>query len=168
MPRLTSPLSSCAGSRRARNSWCDVRLGIRFFTRCDGFASAPERDGRTRAAVLLSPRFRGWQTPSLLPTACAVGYYLSPFGLCALSRLQPARRLATAAFSLGCALPSCPTTVPPHIRYTLVMKVTSTAFRKNLFQFVERGLQGELVEVAHKGRLIHLARKRTQQTITPR
>jgi antitoxin (DNA-binding transcriptional repressor) of toxin-antitoxin stability system len=36
------------------------------------------------------------------------------------------------------------------------MKVTSTAFRKNLFQIVERALQGELVEVAHKGRLIRL------------
>ena len=36
------------------------------------------------------------------------------------------------------------------------MKVTSTAFRKNLFQILERALQGELVEVAHKGRLICL------------
>jgi antitoxin (DNA-binding transcriptional repressor) of toxin-antitoxin stability system len=36
------------------------------------------------------------------------------------------------------------------------MKVTSTEFRKNLFQIVERVLQGELVEVAHKGRLIRL------------
>ena len=36
------------------------------------------------------------------------------------------------------------------------MKVTSTAFRKNLFQILERALQGELVEVAHKGRLIRL------------
>jgi prevent-host-death family protein len=42
------------------------------------------------------------------------------------------------------------------MRYTLVMKVTSTEFRKNLFQIVERVLQGELVEVAHKGRLIRL------------
>ena len=40
--------------------------------------------------------------------------------------------------------------------YTWIMKVTSTEFRKNLFQIVERVLQGELVEVAHKGRLIHL------------
>ena len=36
------------------------------------------------------------------------------------------------------------------------MKVTSTEFRKNLFQIVERVLQGELVIVAHKGRLIRL------------
>ena len=36
------------------------------------------------------------------------------------------------------------------------MKVTSTAFRKNLFQIVERAPQGELVEVAHKGHLIRL------------
>ena len=36
------------------------------------------------------------------------------------------------------------------------MKVTSTEFRKNLFQIVERVLQGELAEVAHKGRLIRL------------
>ena len=36
------------------------------------------------------------------------------------------------------------------------MKVTSTEFRKNLFQIVERALRGEFVEVAHKGRLIRL------------
>ncbi len=36
------------------------------------------------------------------------------------------------------------------------MKVTSTEFRRNLFQIVERVLQGELVEVAHKGRVIRL------------
>ena len=36
------------------------------------------------------------------------------------------------------------------------MKVTSTEFRKNLFQIVERSLQGEFVEVAHKGRLVRL------------
>lgn len=36
------------------------------------------------------------------------------------------------------------------------MKVTSTEFRKNLFQIVDRVLQGEFVEVAHKGRLIRL------------
>ena len=38
----------------------------------------------------------------------------------------------------------------------LTMKVTSTEFRKNLFQIVERSLQGEFVEVAHKGRLVRL------------
>ena len=38
----------------------------------------------------------------------------------------------------------------------LAMKVTSTEFRKNLFQIVERSLQGEFVEVAHKGRLVRL------------
>ena len=40
--------------------------------------------------------------------------------------------------------------------YTLVVKVTSTEFRKNLFQLVERALQGEFIEVAHKGRLVRL------------
>ncbi len=36
------------------------------------------------------------------------------------------------------------------------MKLSTTEFRKNLFQIVDRVLQGELVEVAHKGRLIRL------------
>jgi prevent-host-death family protein len=36
------------------------------------------------------------------------------------------------------------------------MKVTSTEFRKNLFQLVERVIQGELVEIVHKGRRIRL------------
>jgi prevent-host-death family protein len=36
------------------------------------------------------------------------------------------------------------------------MQVTSTEFRKNLFQLVERALRGEFVEVAHKGRLVRL------------
>jgi prevent-host-death family protein len=36
------------------------------------------------------------------------------------------------------------------------MKVTSTEFRKNMFQLVERVLQGELVEIVHKGRLMRL------------
>jgi prevent-host-death family protein len=36
------------------------------------------------------------------------------------------------------------------------VKVSSTEFRKNLFQLVDRALQGEFVEVAHKGRLIRL------------
>lgn len=36
------------------------------------------------------------------------------------------------------------------------MKVTSTEFRKNLFQIVERAIQGEFVEVVHKGRLVRL------------
>lgn len=36
------------------------------------------------------------------------------------------------------------------------MKVTSTEFRKNLFQIVERALRGEFVEVMHKGRLVRL------------
>ena len=40
--------------------------------------------------------------------------------------------------------------------YTAVVKVTSTEFRKNLFQIVERALQGEFIEVAHKGRLVRL------------
>ena len=36
------------------------------------------------------------------------------------------------------------------------MKVTSTEFRKHMFQLVERVLQGELVEIMHKGRLVRL------------
>jgi prevent-host-death family protein len=36
------------------------------------------------------------------------------------------------------------------------VKVTSTEFRKNLFQIVERALRGEFIEVAHKGRLVRL------------
>jgi antitoxin (DNA-binding transcriptional repressor) of toxin-antitoxin stability system len=40
--------------------------------------------------------------------------------------------------------------------YAITMKVNSTEFRKDLFRIVERVLQGELVEVAHKGRLIRL------------
>ena len=36
------------------------------------------------------------------------------------------------------------------------MKVTTTEFRKDLFRIVDRVLQGEFVEVAHKGRLIRL------------
>ena len=36
------------------------------------------------------------------------------------------------------------------------MKVSSTEFRKNMFQLVERVLQGELVEIVHKGRLVRL------------
>ena len=38
----------------------------------------------------------------------------------------------------------------------VVVKITSTDFRKNLFQIVERALQGEFVEVTHKGRLVRL------------
>jgi prevent-host-death family protein len=36
------------------------------------------------------------------------------------------------------------------------MKVTSTEFRKNLFQIVERAMQGEFIEVLHKGRVVRL------------
>lgn len=36
------------------------------------------------------------------------------------------------------------------------MIITSTEFRKNLFQIVDRALQGEFVEVSHKGRLLQL------------
>ncbi len=36
------------------------------------------------------------------------------------------------------------------------MKVTSTKFRQNLFQIVERALHGEFIEVAHKGRIVRL------------
>jgi antitoxin (DNA-binding transcriptional repressor) of toxin-antitoxin stability system len=37
------------------------------------------------------------------------------------------------------------------------MTVTATDFRKNLFQLVERALNGELVEIVHKNRRIRLA-----------
>jgi antitoxin (DNA-binding transcriptional repressor) of toxin-antitoxin stability system len=37
------------------------------------------------------------------------------------------------------------------------MTVTATDFRKNLFQLVERALNGELIEIVHKNRTIRLA-----------
>ena len=37
------------------------------------------------------------------------------------------------------------------------MTVTTTDFRKNLFQLVERALNGELIEIVHKNRKIRLA-----------
>ena len=37
-----------------------------------------------------------------------------------------------------------------------MVKVSSTEFRKNLFQIVERALKGEFIEVAHKGHLVRL------------
>jgi antitoxin (DNA-binding transcriptional repressor) of toxin-antitoxin stability system len=37
------------------------------------------------------------------------------------------------------------------------MTVTVTDFRKNLFQLVERALNGELIEIVHKNRIIRLA-----------
>ena len=40
--------------------------------------------------------------------------------------------------------------------YIKSMKCSTTEFRKNLFQIVDRVLQGELVEVVHKGHLIRL------------
>ena len=36
------------------------------------------------------------------------------------------------------------------------MTVTATDFRKNLFQLVERALNGELIEIVHKNRTIRL------------
>jgi prevent-host-death family protein len=36
------------------------------------------------------------------------------------------------------------------------MTVNSTEFRKDLFRIVERALQGEFVEVTHKGRAVRL------------
>jgi antitoxin (DNA-binding transcriptional repressor) of toxin-antitoxin stability system len=41
--------------------------------------------------------------------------------------------------------------------YTVSMTVTATDFRKNLFQLVERALNGELIEIVHKNRTIRLA-----------
>ena len=37
------------------------------------------------------------------------------------------------------------------------MTVTATEFRKNLFQLVERALNGELIEIIHKNRAIRLS-----------
>jgi prevent-host-death family protein len=36
------------------------------------------------------------------------------------------------------------------------MTVTPTDFRKNLFQLLERALNGELIEIVHKNRTIRL------------
>ena len=36
------------------------------------------------------------------------------------------------------------------------MKVSTTEFRKNLFQLVDRAIQGELIEIACKNRTIRL------------
>jgi len=36
------------------------------------------------------------------------------------------------------------------------MTVTATDFRKNLFQLFERALNGELIEIVHKNRIIRL------------
>ena len=41
--------------------------------------------------------------------------------------------------------------------YTGYMVITATDFRKNLFQLVERALNGELIEIVHKNRTIRLA-----------
>lgn len=40
--------------------------------------------------------------------------------------------------------------------YTKGVKVTTTQFRRNLFQLVDRALQGDVVEVMHKGKVIRL------------
>jgi prevent-host-death family protein len=37
------------------------------------------------------------------------------------------------------------------------MKVTTTEFRRNLFQLMDRATLGELVEVVHKGVVVRLA-----------
>jgi hypothetical protein len=36
------------------------------------------------------------------------------------------------------------------------MRVTPTDFRKNLFHFLERALNGELIEIVHKNRTVRL------------
>lgn len=46
------------------------------------------------------------------------------------------------------------------------MKVTSTEFRQNLFQLVERALQGEFIEVAHKGRVVRLVPAEKQSKLS--
>jgi antitoxin (DNA-binding transcriptional repressor) of toxin-antitoxin stability system len=37
------------------------------------------------------------------------------------------------------------------------VQITSTEFRKNLFQIIERALRGEFIEVTHKGRVVRLS-----------
>jgi len=37
------------------------------------------------------------------------------------------------------------------------MKVTATAFRKDLFKLLDRALHGEKVEVVYKGSTVHIA-----------
>ena len=46
------------------------------------------------------------------------------------------------------------------------MKVSSAEFRKNLFQLIERALQGEFVEVAHKGRIVRLVPEQIQSKMS--
>ena len=46
------------------------------------------------------------------------------------------------------------------------MRVTTTEFRKNLFQLVESALRGELIEVTHKGRAVRLVPRATNQKLS--
>jgi prevent-host-death family protein len=46
------------------------------------------------------------------------------------------------------------------------MTVTPTDFRKNLFQFIERALNGELIEIVHKNRKIRLTPARSQSKLS--
>ena len=51
------------------------------------------------------------------------------------------------------------------------MTVNATDFRKNLFQLVERALNGELIEIVHKNRTIRLTptqRKSKLSRLVPR
>jgi prevent-host-death family protein len=43
-----------------------------------------------------------------------------------------------------------------HVGTFINVRVTSTEFRKDLFQIVERALRGEFIEVVHKGRPVRL------------
>jgi len=40
--------------------------------------------------------------------------------------------------------------------YTNGMQISVTEFRKNLFQILDRALNGEYIEVAHKGKRVRL------------
>lgn len=51
-------------------------------------------------------------------------------------------------------------------KYTQDMTVTVTEFRKNLFQLVERALNGELIEVIHKNRAIRLVLTEPQSKLS--
>ncbi len=67
--------------------------------------------------------------------------------------------IAASAFSH----PLSPNTYADRVRYVLSygtvmeVKVSTTEFRKNLFSLADRALEGELIEIVHKGRNLRLA-----------
>lgn len=45
------------------------------------------------------------------------------------------------------------------------MPTTATEFRKHLFQLLQRALDGELIEIEHKGRVVQLVAKNRQSKL---